>query len=321
MVGLAVLYGYYGLPCDSHISCELLLRHPSGPAWKRAMLKNISKNALLSEQLICFRGEDILYMRSESLGTRVFHIVFFDYDYSAYIHFFDCNFKCRGCLRKLSIWDCHLPDEVTSKLTFKGFLSLRDLEDIILRVVSEYHMKKAVLGGGEPTTDPSLIEVLRMLKRLNLDIVVLTNAYRVNEDLLKEFVDPKVIVIVSIKSIDPTRHEMYTGFPLEPVLNNLARMYSSGTRLLVETIVIPGFNDANEVGLLAKFIASIDRSIPLIIDSFIPVPGAPWRRTTLNDLREAEETALRYLENVYGRGKAISEGMRGRVYLIYPQLE
>lgn len=221
----------------------------------------------------------------------------------------------------MSIWDCHLSDEIISRLTFKGFLSLKDLESIVSKVISEYRMKKAVLGGGEPTTDPSLIGIIKMLKHLKLDVVVLTNAYTMDGDLIKEFVDPRVTVIVSIKSINPTKHEIYTGFPLEPILSNLARMHGSGARLLVETIAIPGFNDASEIGLLAKFIASIDRRIPLIIDSFIPVPGAPWRRTTPEELEKAEEAALSYLENVYGRGKVISEGIRGKVYLIYPQLE
>jgi len=72
------------------------------------------------------------------------------------------------------------------------------------------------LGGGEPTTDTNLAKILRVLKGLNLDIAVLTNAYTINENVMKEFVDPHVTVTVSIKSIDPVKHEAYTGFPPKP---------------------------------------------------------------------------------------------------------
>lgn len=251
--------------------------------------------------------------------TNIFHIVFFDYDLSAYVHFFNCNFRCLGCLRKLFIWDCHLPNDVISKLRFKEFLSLNDLKSIMLKMISTHNMKRAVLGGGEPTTDPSLTEILRELKDLSMDIVVLTNAYAINDGLLREMADSHATVIASIKSINPAKHKMYTGFPLKPVLNNVTRIYNSNIKMLIETIAIPGFNNADEIGQLAKFIASIDRKIPLIIDSFIPVPGAPWRRTTLEELEEAEREALKYLDNVYGRGKVITEGLKGGVHLIYPE--
>jgi len=259
-------------------------------------------------------------MLVENVSTRIFHIVFFTYDSSAYVHFYDCNFRCKGCLRKLSIWDCHLPSDVASRLKFRGFLTLEGLNNVVVELISKYGMKRAVLGGGEPTTDPNLAKILRVLKGLNLDIAVLTNACTINENVMKEFVDPHVTVIVSIKSIDPVKHEAYTGFPLRPVLDNLIKMHDLNVKLLIETIAIPGFNDEYDIGELARFIASLDKSIPMIIDSFIPVPGAPWRRTTLSELERSEKAASIYLDNVYGRGKVIVEGLKGEVYLIFPEL-
>lgn len=258
-------------------------------------------------------------MQSKNMETRVFHIVFFDYELSAYVHFFDCNFRCKGCLRKLSIWDCHLPDEIISRLTLGNFLSLNDLRSILMKMISDYGMREVVLGGGEPTTDKNLVEIIKMLKRLNLEVVILTNAYKIDGDLMAELIDPRVTVIVSIKSIDPRKHEEYTGFPLEPVLKNFIGMRNSGVKLVVETIAIPGFNDPCEIGELARFISSVDENIPLLIDSFIPVPGAPWRRTTIDETEEAVRAASTYLKNVYNRGKAIAEGIKGGVHLIYPQ--
>lgn len=187
-------------------------------------------------------------------------------------------------------------------------------------ITSTYGLNSVVLGGGEPTADPSLTEILKLFKRLNIDIRVLTNGYRIDDYVLRELIDPTITVVVSVKNIDPLKHEEYTGLPLKPVLDNIVKMYNLGAKLIIETIFIPGFNDSYEISLLAKFIASIDSNIPLIIDPFIPVPGAPWRKPTLNELEEAERTALTYLRNVYVRGKYISPKTKGKIRLVYPKL-
>ncbi|MEM1542351.1 MAG: radical SAM protein [Ignisphaera sp.] len=251
--------------------------------------------------------------------THVFHIVYFDYDSSAYIHFYNCNFRCLGCIRRLSIWDCHLPSETISSLRFSGFLSYRGLETLAKELISVYGMKRVVLGGGEPSIDPAIAMITRMLKDLGLEIKMLTNSYSLSRDLVEELRDPRVTVIASVKSIDPKKHREYTGFPLEPVLTNITNMYESGINIAIETILIPGFNDVEEIRRLAKFIASLDRDILLIIDSFIPVPGALWRKPTLDELDRVEQEASKYLENVYVRGRTISSGLRGEIYLIYPR--
>lgn len=247
-------------------------------------------------------------------------MVYFDYDSSAYIHFYNCNFRCLGCIRRLSVWDCHLPSEIISRLSFRGFLSYRDLEALIRELISTYGIEKAVLGGGEPTIDPSIVKILKMLKGYDLDVKILTNSYKIGRDLVEELRDPHVTVIASVKSIDPDKHVEYTGFPLEPVLKNIIDMYEMGVDLAIETILIPNFNDVEDICRLAKFIASVNRGIPLIVDSFIPVPGASWRKPSLEELDRVEHEVSRYLPNIHVRGRSISNGLKGKVRLIYPKL-
>ena len=254
------------------------------------------------------------------MNTKIFHITFYDYDSSAYIHFLDCNFRCRGCIRKISIWDCHLPPNIRGSLKLLKSLSIEEFRKIINLLIHNYSLKHAVLGGGEPTIDNNLPVILSILKSLDIEVKLLTNAYSIDNEVIGMLAYKGCEAIISIKSIDPWRHLDYTGFPLDQVLENFSRIYRFGVNVSVETILIPGFNDPIDILGIAKYISSIDNRIPLLIDSYIPVPDTQWRRPSMNELEEAEHLSKHYLLNVYCRGKVISRGI-GKVYLIYPNLQ
>ncbi|MEM2540540.1 MAG: radical SAM protein, partial [Candidatus Methanomethylicia archaeon] len=236
------------------------------------------------------------------MNTKIFHITFYDYDLSAYIHFLDCNFKCRGCIRKISIWDNHLPTNVRNNLKLLRSLKIEELRDIVNILIRKYSLKRVVLGGGEPTTDSSLPSILSLLESLNIEVKLLTNAYSMDSEVASMLARKGCEAIVSIKSIDPSKHLDYTGFPLNRVLENFSGMYRLGVNVSVETILIPGFNDPIDIVGIAKYISSINSGIQLIIDSYVPVPGSSWRRPNMNELEEAEYLSKQYLSNVYCRG-------------------
>ena len=56
--------------------------------------------------------------------------------------------------------------------------------------------------------------------------------------------------------------------------------------------------DKEEVGKIAKFIASIDKEIPLRIDAYWPIVSKRWRAPTTKEMKEAVEEAKGYLVNV-----------------------
>jgi len=250
------------------------------------------------------------------MRTSIFHIVYFDYDRSCYIHFYNCNFRCLGCLRKISIWDCHLKEDDIKKCEFKGFLSLKDLEIILPKLKTEFNLERAVLGGGEPTTDKNLLKIVSILKDFDLNITLLTNGFFFPKGF-EELKDVKVIV--SIKSIEPQKHHFYTGYSLFPILDNIKKLVENGFEVLIETIYIPGFNEVNEILKIEDFIFSVDEKIPLIVDSYLPVPGPPWSKPSFEELENLEtELAKRGIKNVYLRGKTIRSGIKGDVRLIFP---
>jgi len=251
------------------------------------------------------------------VNTEIFHITFYDYDSSAYIHFLNCNFRCIGCIRRISIWDCHLPLNIRNSLKHLRCLKIDEFKEIINLLIHNYSLKSVVLGGGEPTTDKSLPLVVSILNSLGVKVKLLTNAYNISDEIANILKECEATV--SIKSINPGKHLEYTGFPIKQVLDNFLKIYRLNVNVSIETILIPGFNDPINIADIAKYISLIDDKIPLIIDSYIPVPGAPWRRPDISELEEAEYLSKLYLLNVYCRGKVISKGM-GKVYLVYPYL-
>jgi pyruvate-formate lyase-activating enzyme len=254
------------------------------------------------------------------MKTNIFHITYYDNDKSVYIQFIGCNFRCIGCIRRSFKWDHHLPNDELTSLNKPGIktLSLEDLEKLLRDVKDSLGLEKAVLGGGEPTVDPAFCKIIKLLSNLNLNVAILTNGYRLGE--LMEYIPRNCLIELSIKSIDPMKFFTYTGRDLETVLNNFKLILKYGINIIVETILIPGFNDPADIEKLAAYISSYSNDIPLIIDEYIPVPNAPWRRPIVEELRETKELTQKYLKNVIIRSSYPEFKMKplGKVRLIYP---
>ncbi len=258
------------------------------------------------------------------MKTGVFHITYFDYDKSMYLHYAECNFRCMGCIRRLSIWDTHL-DSRTIKILNKYYsgvdslrLSISAFRNIVEFVRDVYGVKRAILGGGEPTTDIELVDELNILSSMDIEIRVLTNGYLLDR-YINVLRDVDAHIVLSIKNIDVDRHLMYTGRDLETVLRNFEKAYREGLKISIETIFIPNLNDYSNIEALAKYISSIDRDIELIIDSYIPVPGAPWRRPIDEELENIYRATKKYLSNVYIRGSMLRKAKPlGEILLVHP---
>jgi pyruvate formate lyase activating enzyme len=64
------------------------------------------------------------------------------------------------------------------------------------------------------------------------------------------------------------------------------------------TVFIPDFGGVEQVEKVAAFVASVDPAIPFHILGYIPVPGAPWRRPTDDEMEEAVGVARGHLDRV-----------------------
>ncbi|MBE0512958.1 radical SAM protein [Candidatus Bathyarchaeota archaeon] len=231
--------------------------------------------------------------------TNIYHIVRYTYDNSIYVHFQGCNFRCKGCLLKQTIWDCHLTDDVQRRLqAIKDFrqLSLSEFKT----VVKKLNVKIAILGGGEPTLDEELPDVIDLLNGLDIETRLLTNGHILNEKFIEKLEEVELSnTCISIKAHDDSIHRFYTGQTNKSVLDNFKLLAKSRIKLMVESVLIPGLIEPDEIERIARFIASINPSIPFRIDGFIPIHDVPWRRSSPKEVIRATQIAKRYLENVY----------------------
>jgi pyruvate formate lyase activating enzyme len=92
------------------------------------------------------------------MQSKVFHIAYCQDLEEVYIHYWGCNFSCRGCSCKKSIWDWMLNDH----------LSIRDMEPLaiadfpdnflmyenILEKLSTLNFKRVFHMGQEASLDP-----------------------------------------------------------------------------------------------------------------------------------------------------------------------
>jgi pyruvate formate lyase activating enzyme len=138
--------------------------------------------------------------------------------------------------------------------------------------------------GGDPSSQlPYLLNASRMARKRNegriLRICWETNG-AMSKRLLEEMADSALVsggcIKFDLKTWDETLHMALTGVTNRRTLENfdrLAKKISSRPEppmLIASTLMVPGYIDAQEVGDIARFIASLDPEIPYSLLAFHP---------------------------------------------------
>ncbi|MBN2491810.1 MAG: AmmeMemoRadiSam system radical SAM enzyme [Planctomycetes bacterium] len=106
---------------------------------------------------------------------------------------------------------------------------------------------------------------------------------------------------IDLKNFDPAAHQRMTGAALAPVLDSIHRYHRLGIWIEVTTLVVPGYNDAeDQLRALAGFLSDLDPDIPWHVTRFHPTyrlrdrPATPVE--TLRRAREiGREAGLRFV--------------------------
>jgi pyruvate formate lyase activating enzyme len=123
----------------------------------------------------------------------------------------------------------------------------------------------------EPTIFLELaLETSRLAADAGLRNVFVTNGYMTAEALA--LVAPVLHgANVDLKSFSDRYYRKVCGATLGPVLETIARMRERSIWVEVTTLLIPGRNDGDEeLGALARWLASIDRDMPWHVSAFYP---------------------------------------------------
>ena len=147
--------------------------------------------------------------------------------------------------------------------------------------------------GGEPTTNPQLPEMLAFCKR---ELGVTTRLGHTNgSGLVLEDLDGSN---VSFKVFDDSCTGSTPGRSVAPSLDNFRRSYEAGLEMKASTVFNPDFGGLEQVEKVAAFVGEVDRSIPFHVLGYIPVPDAPWRRPTEEEMEQAVGLAQWHLDTV-----------------------
>ncbi len=193
----------------------------------------------------------------------------------ATLYNYGCNLNCAWCSYRLK------GDAQPEK-----FLS----PDRIREVLQRLDVQRVHFVGGEPTSCPDLPEIAEFAHDVLGAFTKIGHSTGFN--MPPEHIDA---VSISIKTLSDGIHKKYTGVSNVRVLENFEAMHRKGLTVDASSVLIPGLVDKNDIEQIARFIADIDPEIPYHVIGYVPVPGAPWRRPTSKEVKEAEGLARRHL--------------------------
>ena len=113
-------------------------------------------------------------------------------------------------------------------------------------------------------------DCMRLAVEERLKNVFVSNGFMSKETT--EMLIPHLHAInIDLKAFSNSFYQEICGARLEPVLESIQRMHEAGILVEVTTLVIPGHNDSQEeLEQIAKFLVSVDPSIPWHVSGFYP---------------------------------------------------
>ncbi|MCQ2396832.1 MAG: AmmeMemoRadiSam system radical SAM enzyme [Lentisphaeria bacterium] len=194
---------------------------------------------------------------------------------------FGCNLGCifcqndslsRGCYHDWHIYDETPPEELVD-------------------LAKQHHCPSISYTYNEPTVFAEyLIDIARVAHQHGLKNVLVSNGY-ISPEAASELYPLIDAANIDMKGFSETYYKEMCNASLEPVLDNLQRLYRLGVHLEITTLVIPDKNDSDDELLeWLKWVAeNLDKQIPLHFSAYHPAYKCHIRPTpsaTLYHIRD-----------------------------------
>lgn len=212
-----------------------------------------------------------------------------------------CNFRCGFCQN----WQI-------SQATFRAGDSAG--EELRPQDIVKAAIKNKCESISYTYTEPTIFfeyafETAKLAKEKGLYNNFVTNGYMTRE-CLQEIKPYLNAANVDLKFLSEGSYKKVCAGSLEPVLNSIRLMRELGIWVEVTTLIVPGENDSEEeLGGIAKFIASVDKDMPWHVSRFHPdYKFTDHEATPESTLEKAQGLGLKaglnfiYAGNVYGWG-------------------
>lgn len=200
----------------------------------------------------------------------------------ATVHNYGCTFRCPICSYKLRSGANGTPGLAFPRP--ERYLTAEEIKNALLNVnPSSVHFM-----GGEPTVSKMLPEMLDFVKNeLNAETVL---GHTNGSNLELKNLDG---ANVGLKAWDEKTHLLMTGIEKSKIYGQFESAAKRGMKLSANVIYIPGLVDFDQVEAVAEFVSQFDA--PFHIMGYIPVPGQPYRRPTVDEMEAAKKVARKHI--------------------------
>ena len=201
---------------------------------------------------------------------------------------FGCNLKCSFCQN----W--HLSQEQPPAKRFSPEQLVKAAEDTV---------KLGNIGLAYTYNEPSIwyefvYDCARLAHQKGLKNVMVTNGY-INREPLQELLPYLDAINIDLKAFSDDFYQKMCKGRIKHVRETIA-LCAPACHVEVTTLLIPGFNDSEEeVGMLARWLASLSADIPLHLSRHHPDyqmnEPAPISRQRMMELAELARQHLKYV--------------------------
>ena len=201
---------------------------------------------------------------------------------------FGCNMTCDFCQNH----------KISQQRAKSEVLSIEQLKAIIDRVENN-------AGVAYTYNEPMMwyeyvYETAKTLKHLNQEtsVVVVTNGYINQEPLLKllPYVDA---MNIDLKAYSNSYYKKICGAKLDSVLETI-KLANEHVHIEVTTLLVTDAFDAlKEVEEISKFLATVNKDIPLHLSRYFPRYKMKNEETNIEVMKQAAQMARNYLNYVY----------------------
>ena len=153
-----------------------------------------------------------------------------------------------------------------------------------------------------------VLETAALARGKELKNVLVTNGF-INREPLRGLLGLIDAANIDMKAFTEGFYRKHCKGSLAPVKETVEVTRGAGWHIEVTTLVIPGLNDDDkELAGLARWLASIDKDIPLHLTRYFPNYRYSIPATPLGTLKRAREVAMEHLSYVYTGNMADKEG-------------
>jgi pyruvate formate lyase activating enzyme len=206
---------------------------------------------------------------------------------------FGCNFGCEFCQN----WDIsQAPKETTIEFWGEDWPPEK-----IINYCQRHNISVIAYTYNEPTIWAEYaLAIMKLAHKNKIKNVWVSNGYMSKETL--KLIAPYLDVInVDLKSFREEFYQKVVHAHIEPVKENIKKIWEMGIWEEITTLIIPGFNDSeNELKEIAQFLVTISPDLPWHISAFYPnykmldVPSTP-KETILKAYHIGKEAGLKYV--------------------------